>query len=124
MKSSSLAYNRRETRDKRPLGAAAHVHESMGCEQESGGDNSSSPGPYPTIACPEILVENFSPCPYAAADAHGVMGCDQKTLSYRSVAVTQAPIRVPTQRPLVPSFTQARTVTFHLVRMLPPMSIE
>ena len=24
-------------------------------------------------------AENFSPCPYAAANAHGAMGCDQKS---------------------------------------------
>jgi hypothetical protein len=26
--------------------------------------------------------ENVSPCLYAAADAHGAMGCDHKALSY------------------------------------------
>ena len=35
--------------------------------------------------------------PYAAADAHGAMGGDQKKLYHnRSVAVTPAPVRVPT----------------------------
>ena len=52
---------------------------------------------------------------YAAADALGTMDYDQKKLYHtRSVAVTLAPVRAPTQRPLVLSFTKARPITLHL----------
>ena len=37
---------------------------------------------------------------YSYEYVHGAIGCDQKNL-YTSVAVTTAPVRVPTQRPLV-----------------------
>ena len=37
------------------------------------------------------------------------MGCDQKNLSV-SVAVTPAPVRVPSQRPLSPSVASVTTV--------------
>ena len=54
-----------------------------------GGDTISCPGPYPMAACPVFHVgcrlgrELFT-LPDAAADAYGVMGCDQKkkALSY------------------------------------------
>ena len=51
--------------------------------QERGGDSSSCPGPYLTAACPEFhigcrLGRELSTCPYAAPDAHGAIGCDQK----------------------------------------------
>ena len=43
------------------------------------------------------------------------MDCDQKELYHiRSEAVTPAPVRFPTQRPLVPSFSYARPRTFRL----------
>ena len=41
----------------------------------------------------------------------------KKLYHTRSVAVTPAPVRVPTQRPLVPSFTYAKPRTFHLALM-------
>ena len=40
------------------------------------------------------------PCPYAAADVRGVVGCDQKEL-YTGVAVTPSPVQIPTQRSFV-----------------------
>ena len=40
---------------------------------------------------------------HVVADVHGAMGCDKK--SYTSVAVTPAPVPVPTQWPLVQNFT-------------------
>ena len=40
---------------------------------------------------------------HVAANVHGAMGCDQKF--YTSVEVTAAPVLVPTQWPLVLSFT-------------------
>ena len=42
---------------------------------------------------------------YAVADVQGAMGCDQEKL-YTSVAVAPADVPIPTQRPLVSSFTQ------------------
>ena len=36
-------------------------------------------------------------------DVHGTIDCDKKNI-YTIVAVTPGPVRVPTQRPLVPSF--------------------
>ena len=61
-------------------------------------------GPYPMAACPEFVgyAKNFSPLLYAAHGVHEVM--DYKRL-YSSVAVTPAPVRVPTLWPLVPSVT-------------------
>jgi hypothetical protein len=52
--------------------------------QECGGDNSSCPGPYSTAACPEFhigyrLGRELFTLPYATPDAHGAMGCDQKS---------------------------------------------
>ena len=38
----------------------------------------------------------------------------KNTLSTRSVAVIPAPVRVPTQRPLLPIFTETKPRTFHL----------
>ena len=38
----------------------------------------------------------------------------KKLYHTHSVTVTPAAVRVPTQRPLVPSFTLARPATFHL----------
>ena len=38
---------------------------------------------------------------YAAADGHGAMGCNQRIFI---ILVVSAPVRVPTQRLLVPSF--------------------
>ena len=53
--------------------------------QYCGGDISSSQGPYPTDACPEFvgckLSRELFTLPYAAADTHGAMGCDQKTFT-------------------------------------------
>ena len=45
--------------------------------------------------CHQLLTENFSHCPYAAADAHGAMGCDQKifTLVWRC---SSCPVPYPT----------------------------
>ena len=40
---------------------------------------------------------------------HGAMGCGQKKLSV-SVAVPPAPVRVPSQRPLAPSFSSVTSV--------------
>ena len=39
----------------------------------------------------------------------------KKLYHTRSVAVTSAPVRFPIQRPLVPSFTSARSDTFHII---------
>ena len=58
---------------------------------------------------------------YSAADIHAAMGSDQKNL-YTHVKVTPDPVRVPTHRPLVPSFTSvvsyARTFRRALVHVL------
>ena len=50
-------------------------------------------------------AENLSPCPYAATDALQSLGLQPKKLYHTcSVTVTPAPVQVPTQGPLVPSF--------------------
>ena len=121
MKTSSLAYNRCETRDKRLLGRdldrnRCHLHTSLQlfwsrymapwtlaasyecaaaqsmdpwvaikkASQECGGENSSCPGSYPTAACPQFhfvcrLSRELFTLPYAAADAHGAMVCNQES---------------------------------------------
>ena len=75
----------------------------MNCDQKAGGDTSSCPGTYLTIACPGFHVgcsydENFTPCQYAAADVHGIMSCNQKSLIILAVHTPTSPVRVPNQR--------------------------
>ena len=79
MKSSSIAYNRRETCMLPPMSMEPWPATKKALHQCEG-DTSSCPGPYPTAACPEFhiscsLGREFSPCLYAAAVAHGAMGC-------------------------------------------------
>ena len=65
-----------------------------------GGDTSSSPGPYPTAACPEFHVgcrlgrEHFTLPSYAACCpwSHGL----RPRKLYTSVETTRAPVRVLT----------------------------
>ena len=53
---------------------------------------------YPEFHVRCRLGRNFLHCLYAAADANGIMDCDQKKLYHtRSVAMTPAPVRIPTQ---------------------------
>ena len=74
-----------------------------------GGDTSYSLGPNPMAACPEFYIgcrlaqELFTllVCCYQCPWSHGL----RSKMLYPSVAVTPAPVRVLTQRPLVPSFT-------------------
>ena len=55
--------------------------------------------PWASTAGYECGGDNSS---YAVADVHRAMDSDKKNLYHtRSVAVTPAPVRVPTQRPLV-----------------------
>ena len=73
VKNSSLAYNRREIRDKRPLGRNldrnwCHLHGHW--------------RPHMSFTSVVGQAENFSPCPYVTADTHGVMGCDQKGFTH------------------------------------------
>ena len=72
--------------------------------QYCGGDTSSCPGPYPTAVCLEFNVdwglgqELFSlPICY--------LRCPWSHRLQPKKAVTQTLVRLPTQRPLVPSFT-------------------
>jgi hypothetical protein len=95
VKSSSLAYNRRETRDKRLLGrdldkSLCHLHTSVKLFLS---------GPRKLYTCVAMTpaparistqrsfvpsftlvvgTDNFSPCPQAAADVRGIMSSDQK----------------------------------------------
>ena len=85
--------------------------------QKCGGDTSSCPGPYPTAACPGCrlgrelftLPVYYLRCPWS----HGLRA--KKLYHTRIVAVTSAPVLFPIQRPLVPSFTKARSETFQTI---------
>ena len=136
MEISSLAYNRREIRDKRPLGrgpdrswchlhtiklswslpvvswtsatayecAAARSMDPLAATKKAlhqcGGNTSSCPGPYATAACAEFHVGCRLDREIFTLPLYGL----RPRKLYHSVAVTPAPVRVPTQRSLVPCF--------------------
>ena len=93
MKHYNLAYNGREIRDKRPSvrdldRSWYHRHNSLKLFWLQLMDPWISAAAYECVAA-------LSMDPWAAT----------KKKLYTSVVVTPAPVRVPTQRPLVPSFT-------------------
>ena len=55
-----------------------------------------------------ILFSLFLHC-FSKSVVHGAMGCGQKRLSV-SVAMSPAPVRVPSQRPLPPSVASSTSV--------------
>ena len=125
VKSSSPVYNRCEARNKRllcryPDRSWCHLHTSVKLSPWIHGLQPRKlythvTQPVPSFTSVVGQAENFSPCPYAAADAHGVMGCDQRKLHRtRSVAVTSAPVQFSIQRLLVPSFTYSSLETFQI----------
>ena len=87
MKSSSLAYNRRETRDKRLLGRDPD----RGCKRF-----------YSSVK----LLWSQPMSPWSSAAGYECAAAQSMTpWTATKKAVTPASVRVPTQRPLVPSST-------------------
>ena len=84
-KVSDLAYNQRETQDKRPLCRDLHTCVKLFWSQPM--------APWSSVAVYEC----------AAAQSMDPWAANKKAL--RSVAVIPALVRVPTQRPLIPRFT-------------------
>ena len=89
---SSLAYNRRESRDKRSLGrdpdrSWSHLRTSV------------------KLLWSQLMAQWVSAAAYECAAAQSMDPCAATKKALPSVEVTPAPLRVPTQRPIIPSFT-------------------